>query len=105
MKHCKNLVLIGVLTALICTGAIAQQINAQSSTFGFDQSGMDRSVKPGDDFYRYANGGWLDRTEIPADEARVGTLVSVGDTSRARVRGILEQAARAPGTSIGDFYG
>jgi predicted metalloendopeptidase len=28
---------------------------------------MDRAVKPGDDFHRYANGGWLKRTEIPPD--------------------------------------
>jgi putative endopeptidase len=34
---------------------------------GIVVANMDRSVKPGDDFYRYANGGWLERTEIPPD--------------------------------------
>src|SRR5262245_19643788 len=35
--------------------------------WGFDLTGMDRSIKPGDDFYRYANGAWYDRTRIPPD--------------------------------------
>ena len=35
---------------------------------GIDLSGMDTSVRPQDDFYRYANGKWLETTEIPADE-------------------------------------
>ena len=35
---------------------------------GIDFSGMDTSVRPQDDFYRYANGKWLESTEIPADE-------------------------------------
>jgi putative endopeptidase len=37
-------------------------------THGIIVANMDRSVKPGDDFYRYANGGWIKRTEIPPDK-------------------------------------
>ena len=33
---------------------------------------MDKSVKPGDDFFRYVNGTWFDKTEIPADRTRWG---------------------------------
>src|SRR5207302_10435212 len=36
-------------------------------TAGFDDAGRDRSTRPGDDFFRFANGGWIDRTPIPAD--------------------------------------
>ena len=39
-------------------------------TWGFDVSGMDPSVKPGDDFFAYANGKWAARTEIPSDRVR-----------------------------------
>src|SRR5882762_7560692 len=35
-----------------------------------DQSNFDTSVKPSDDFFLYANGGWIKRTEIPADQTR-----------------------------------
>jgi putative endopeptidase len=35
---------------------------------------MDRSVKPGDDFYRYTNGGWLKRTEIPPDREYIDPM-------------------------------
>jgi len=40
----------------------------QVGNWGFDLSGMDRSVRPGDDFYRFANGSWARRTPIPADK-------------------------------------
>ena len=40
---------------------------------GLDLAGMNKAVKPGDDFFRYANGTWLDKTEIPADRASWGS--------------------------------
>src|SRR3546814_13137289 len=44
--------------------------------FGFDLSGMDKSVQPGDDFYAYANGTWAKNTEIPADKSDRKSVVS-----------------------------
>src|SRR5262252_5840159 len=41
-------------------------------TWGVDLTGMDRSVNPGDDFARFVNGAWADRTQIPADQASAG---------------------------------
>lgn len=48
--------------------ALAEQASAPES-HGVRVANMDSSVKPGDDFYRYTNGGWLKRTEIPPDRA------------------------------------
>jgi putative endopeptidase len=45
-----------------------QEAKPQYGAWGFDLSAMDRSVKPGDDFNRYASGAWLARTTIPADK-------------------------------------
>jgi predicted metalloendopeptidase len=45
----------------------------QIGTFGFDEKGMDRSVKPGDDFFAYANGTWIKNTPIPADKPAYGS--------------------------------
>ena len=62
-------------------------------TWGFDLSGMDRSVKPGDDFFKFANGQWEARTEIPADRSNYGNFAMLRELSEARVHAILEEAA------------
>ena len=43
----------------------AEAAPAAKATIGIDTSGLDRAVKPGDDFDEYANGGWRDRRESP----------------------------------------
>jgi len=62
-------------------------------TWGFDLSGMDRSVKPGDDFFKFANGKWAERTEIPADRVRYGNFNKLRELSDNRMHAILEDAA------------
>ncbi|MDP1630723.1 MAG: M13-type metalloendopeptidase [Caulobacter sp.] len=67
--------------------------------WGFDMSGMDRSVKPGDDFYMWASGAWNARTEIPGDRTRFGNFDALSILSEARTRSIIEDSAagRIPG--------
>lgn len=72
--------------------------------FGFDVSGMNRSVKPGNDFYRYGNGAWEKRTPIPADRSNYGMFTVLEELSQARTADILQTAARTPGNKIGDLY-
>ncbi|MCA0357955.1 MAG: M13 family metallopeptidase [Proteobacteria bacterium] len=62
-------------------------------TWGFDISGMDTSVKPGDDFYKFANGAWDARTQIPSDRTRYGAFDFLAELSEARTRSIIEAAA------------
>jgi len=76
----------------------------QIGSFGFDLAGMDRSIDPGDNFYRFANGTWDAATEIPADRSNYGMFTMLDDLSRSRTREILDEAARTPGSRIGDFY-
>jgi len=61
--------------------------------WGFDLTGMDTSVKPGDDFYKYANGKWDEKTEIPSDRTRYGNFDKLSELSEARTRAIIEGAA------------
>ncbi len=83
----------------------ARAANApQYGAFGFDAVGMDRSVAPGQSFYNFANGNWDRTTQIPADQANYGMFTVLADLSEARTRGILEEAARTPGSRMGDFY-
>jgi putative endopeptidase len=70
----------------------------------------DPSVKPGDDFYRYANGAWLARTEIPEDRAGIGVFSILADRSSKNVAAIIEEEAKSsapPGSNarkIADLY-
>jgi putative endopeptidase len=85
--------------------APAARANApRYGTFGFDTAGMDRNVAPGQSFYAFANGNWDRTTEIPADQSNYGMFTVLADLSEARTRGILEEAARTPGSRMGDFY-
>lgn len=73
-------------------------------TYGFDTAGMDRSVKPGDDFYEYANGTWAKNTPIPADKSNFGAFTVLEELSQKRTRGILETAQKDRTSKIGNAY-
>ncbi len=100
------------LSVLLATTLTAGAVSAQTATpakpmygaFGFDTAGMDKTIKPGDDFYDYANGKWLTTTEIPADRSNYGMFTRLQDLSLTRTRGILEGAESQPDSKIGNFY-
>ncbi len=73
-------------------------------TFGFDETGMDRSVAAGDNFFAFADGGWVKRTEIPNDKPSFGAFDTLADLSQMRTRGLLEAAAKNPASKIGNAY-
>ena len=66
---------------------------AKLGSFGVELNNVDESVKPGDDFFRYVNGKWLDRTEIPADKSNYGSFTVLADEAERRVRKIIEASA------------
>jgi putative endopeptidase len=89
---------IFVLIALPQFAARAQKSSTDApkqDTHGIAVANMDVSVKPGDDFYQYANGGWMKRTEIPPDRGRVGVFSRLADLSNQRTVGLIEEAAKA----------
>lgn len=67
--------------------------------FGLDLTTTDQSIKPGDDFYRYAEGRWLATAKIPEDRARWGAFDELAAKSEKDVREILDQAAKISGTA------
>jgi putative endopeptidase len=77
---------------------------------GLDQPGMDPAVRPQDDLFLAMNGGWIARTEIPADKTAWGSFFELRQLSDQRVKGIVEELAAKPqaaGTveaKIGAFY-
>ncbi|HYU25478.1 MAG TPA: M13-type metalloendopeptidase [Thermoanaerobaculia bacterium] len=62
-------------------------------TWGIDLEAMDKSVKPGDDFFRYVNGKWATTAQIPADRTSYGSFAMLRDLSELRVHEILERFA------------
>ena len=61
-------------------------------TWGFDLAGMDSKTKPGDDFFRYANGAWIDKTQIPADKPAYSLRLAMTDLTEQRLKNLLETA-------------
>jgi len=90
--------------------AQAPAAKPELGSFGFDVAGMDRSVAPGDDFYKYANGKWDETTPIPADRSSWGGFGVLRDLSDQRTRDVIQAAAQskaAVGSStqkVGDYY-
>jgi len=75
-----------------------------------DVPGLDTSVKPGDNFFRYVNGRWYDTATIAADQTGVGSYSFLNIPQRRLLRNILDSvsaAHNAPGSidqKVGDFY-
>ena len=67
----------------------------QQVAHGITIGNMDRSVKPGNDFYQYANGAWIARTRLPADRASISVFSALLDESRRNVAVIVKAAAQA----------
>ena len=78
-------------------------------TFGFDISGMDRNIVPGDNFFEFANGTWVKHTEIPPDRSSYNSFAVLTEKALARTRAIIEETAANKSASgearkIGDYY-
>ena len=94
--------------ALACPLAVAAQ--QAPAPVAVDTAGMDRSLRPGDDFFSYANGSWLAHAEIPADRSNFGSGAILTELTDKRTADLIREAAgaNAPAGSesrkIGDYY-
>jgi len=106
IKRVAGLLLLGM------SGLALAQTSAPKPKYGpwgVDYASMDKGVKPGDDFFRYAEGTWLKTAPIAPDKARAGYNYDMPDESEAEVRKLVEDAGPAPADPkmrrITDFYG
>jgi endothelin-converting enzyme/putative endopeptidase len=93
----------------VVTAAPAAPAKPAYGAFGLMDAALDASVKPGDDFYRYANGTWLATAKIPADKTGYGIGWILSDKCEADVHEIVEALAKTPQTQpskkkVADLY-
>jgi len=99
--------LSGLALALVLSNT---PLSAQEPRHGIQPANLDLAVKPCEDFFRYANGEWLKRNPIPADQTSWGAFNELHENNRKLLRSLLEEArdAKAPKGSalqkVGDFY-
>ena len=88
--------IIATLGWIVLMLAACQGPNAEVSTpeepIGLNLSYMDTTVNPGEDFFRYVNGNWLDQTEIPADRERWGSFDELRKRTDAQTLSVLKEA-------------
>jgi putative endopeptidase len=92
--------------------AFAGSLAAQTQIKPIDPANIDSTCQPCRDFFQYANGGWLKRSEIPGDLPRWGSFNELQEQNYAALQDVLTEAARAASTAtdantrkLGTFYG
>jgi len=99
MKHTLNHSRLGMFCAcalaLVASAIARAQQPAAQQQHGIAVANIDRSVKPGDDFYLYANGAWIKRTEIPPDRVGVGVFDKLADQSSKNTAALIAEIAKS----------
>jgi putative endopeptidase len=106
MRTLVKLALVGTATAAFV--AFTPPGNDKTPKY-IDKANMDLSVKPGDNFYLYANGNWIKNNPVPGAKTRWGSFDELREESSKRMRTLLEDASKNSGKDrlhqmIGDFY-
>src|SRR5208283_3974235 len=108
----KTDILLTVLIVLIsfhfssCNNNVALNEDKKSLSL----ANIDPSIKPGDNFFLYANGNWLKSAEIPPTESSVGANREMYDRTIGHLKAILEECSKANNLpesieqKVGDFY-
>src|SRR4051812_17965331 len=99
------------VAVLLVATAFAGSVSAQGSDApyyppsGFDLTAIDPSTKPGDDFFQYANGKYLERAVIPADRPAVSRRLEMTDRMEFNLHQLLQQAAQGASEEPTDVRG
>src|SRR3954465_13485176 len=96
-------------SAMVCaTSSAAFAAAPRYGTWGVPPADMDAKVKPGDDFFEFAEGTWLRNHPIPADKTGAGYNYELPDEIEQQVRALVEDVSANPTTpvarQIGDAY-
>jgi len=107
MRPIRLLTAFALMTAIPAWSAWSAPAGPADIDSAVDKA-VDSGIRPGDDFYRYANGPWLKAIEVPPGQTGYGTSSKLVAENARRVRALIEDAARTPTTAlqqkIGDYY-
>ncbi len=113
MKLRQTVAVLALAGTAVTVGALALNAatnNPSYGSWGFDIAAMDKTVKPGDNFFHYTGGTWMKNTPIPADRSRWGSFNMLGAKSEEDVKNLVEDVARRsnkPGSieqKVADYY-
>jgi putative endopeptidase len=110
MKH--SFVILGVTGLLLqaCAGTKNENKTSANGYQTIDVTALDRTIKPADDFFTFANGTWVAKTEIPASESRWGSFNELEQQNNIKLKAILNEAVANPGAKgsqnqlLGAYY-
>ncbi|HEY1227978.1 MAG TPA: M13 family metallopeptidase, partial [Ramlibacter sp.] len=95
--------------AVIAMPSQAQQANAQKAEAQANQAAANATLRPGDDFFAWANGDWLTKTEIPADRSSWGAMGALAEETNQRIVKMIEDLATEKNLNpeareVSDYY-
>jgi putative endopeptidase len=109
MPLIRTAALVVIFASTVLLGAGLPPVDQSSNAQDMDTD-IDHSVKPGDDFYRYANGNWLARVAIPSGRSSYDTRAILVERTSRRVRDLIQDAAAGKANKggvaqkVGDYY-
>lgn len=102
--------IISLVLVLLLAG-ISQRallLGAENDLHSLDLGSMDKSVNPGDDFFGYANGGWMKATKIPEDRSSYGVGDTLAEEADQQTSDLIKEASKSINGSearkVGDYY-
>ena len=110
MKKTAYLLVLASAMLTSCKQAQLDAKNAPQSFQSIDQNALDLTISPADDFFLFANGTWIAKTEIPASESRWGSFNELEKRNNDKLTAILKNAAENQGTTgsqnqiLGAYY-
>jgi putative endopeptidase len=111
MINIKNLVFAAVVLAASACNTQVEKPMEKPKEKAIDMANMDLSLNPGDDFFRYANGGWMKSNPIPEEYSRFGAFEVLDKLNKDRIKTIIDEVSvqkeakkGSPAQQIRDFY-
>ena len=106
----KKITLVAALAVAALAADAQAPAAAQGAVHGVNKADMDMSVRPGDDFYQYAGGGWLKANPMKPEYSSYGVFNDLAETNRKQIRELFENLSKekhafgSVGQKVADLY-
>lgn len=106
----KKITMVAALAVAALAADAQAPATAQCAVHGVNKADMDMSVRPGDDFYQYAGGGWLKANPMKPEYSSYGVFNDLAETNRKQIRELFENLSKekhafgSVGQKVADLY-